>query len=517
VAGTEPVAPHRSDATAKRLTLIACILGTGITTLDTTIVNVALPRIQHALGGGLAAQQWVVNGYLLTLVSLILLGGSLGDLFGSRRVFALGVSAFGLASLACALAPTIETLVAARLVQGIAAALLMPSALAIIVNTFAPEERGAAIGSWTAWSAGAAILGPLIGGGLLAAGSWRLIFYVNLPFIVVLLALIRAAIPRAPARGPGARRIDVPGALLCMAGLGGVVFALIEQPRLGWSSAGVLAPLIAGALLLLVFVWYEHRAADPMLPLGLFGRRNFSVANLETVALYGGNAMLFFFLVLLLQQIAGYTPIESGLATLPVTLVLIALSRRVGALIGRFGFRVFMGAGPLIAACGLLLLQRTDVDVDYFGDVLPGLLVFALGLSLTVAPLTTAVLVGAEAQAGIASGVNNAIARLAGLLGIAALGAVVAASFASKLDSGLAHRPLGPVARAEVHQAKRLPLGRPDVRALPSPQAHALTTAAERASLHSFHVAMAIAAALVAAGGIAGIAGIRNPPRPAPG
>jgi EmrB/QacA subfamily drug resistance transporter len=502
--------PARSDASIKRLTLVATIIGSGIVLLDGTVVNVALPTIQRALGGGLAAQQWVVNGSLLTLGSLILIGGSLGDLFGERRIFALGVSGFGVASLVCAAAPSIGALVAARAVQGIAGALLVPSSLAVIVNTFPESERGGAIGSWTAWGTIAAVLGPLAGGELLAIASWRWIFLMNLPFVIACVTLILLAIPRAEPRGRGGRRVDLPGALLCAAGLGGPVFALIEQPRLGWSSPGVIAPLSGGLGLLVAFLRYESRAREPMLPLGLFRRRNFSAGNIETFSMYAGLAILFFFLVLFLQQIGGYPPLQSGLAMLPVTLIMFALSGRFGALASRFGPRLFMGAGPLVAACGLLLLQRIGIRIDYISDVLPGLLVFAFGLAMTVAPLTAAVLSGAEAQAGIASGVNNAVARVAGLLGTAAVGAAVAASFGSALDSRLAGIPLGPAARAAVRQAKRLPLGRPDVHGLLSAQARALTSAAEQASLRSFHLGLAIAAALVAAGGIAGLAGIRN-------
>jgi EmrB/QacA subfamily drug resistance transporter len=500
------------DARTKRLTLIACIMGSGIVLLDGTVVNVALPTIQRALGGGLAAQQWVVNGYLLTLSSLILVGGSLGDLFGERRIFALGVSGFGLASLACALSPTIGVLVAMRALQGVAGALLVPSSLAVIVNTFPQDERGAAIGSWTAWGAIAGVLGPLAGGELLAIGSWRWLFVINIPLAIVCVWLILFVVPRAASRQAGARKVDVPGALLCAAGLAGPVFALIEQPRLGWSSPAVFVSLIAGVILLGAFLWHESRAPDPMLPLGLFKRRNFSAGNIETFSMYAGLAVLFFFLVLFLQQIGGYTPLQSGLATLPVTVIMFVLSRRFGALADRFGPRFFMGAGPLVAACGLLLFQRIGTSVDYVSEVLPGLLVFALGLSMTVAPLTAAVLAGAEtSQAGIASGVNNAIARVAGLLGTAAVGAAVAGSFGSSLDSHLAAVRLGPAARAAVAQAKRLPLGRPDVHGLASAQASVLTRAAEQASLYSFHLGMAIAGLLVAVGGVVGVVGIRNP------
>jgi EmrB/QacA subfamily drug resistance transporter len=499
-----------TDAARKRLTLVACIIGSGIALLDGTVVNVALPTIQRALGGGLAAQQWVVNGYLLTLGSLILIGGSLGDLFGERRVFALGVSGFGVASLASALAPSIGALVVARAFQGVAGALLVPSSLAVIVNTFPDSERGAAIGSWTAWGAIFGVIGPLAGGELLAIASWRWIFLINVPLVLACVALILFAIPHSAPRRPGARRIDFPGALLCAAGLGGPVFALIEQPRLGWSSPAVFGPLLAGFLLLGAFALYESRARDPMLPLGLFRRRNFSAGNIETFAMYAGLAILFFFLILFLQQIAGYSPLRSGLTTLPVTLVMFFLSRRFGALADRYGPRLFMGAGPLVAALGLLLFQRIGTRVDYLSDILPGLLVFALGLSMTVAPLTAAVLAGSEHEAGIASGVNNAIARVAGLLGTAAVGAAVAASFAADLDRRLSGRALGASARAAVAQAKRLPLGRPDVRGLSGSQARLLTRAAEQASLHSFHLGLAIAAGLVALGGLAGAIGIRN-------
>ncbi len=502
---------ERSEQTVKRLTLVACIMGSGIVMLDGTVVNVALPTIQRALGGGLAAQQWVVNGYLLTLGSLILIGGSLGDLFGERRIFALGVSGFGLASVLCAAAPSIGFLVAARALQGIAGALLVPSSLAVIVNTFPAAERGSAIGSWTAWGAIAGVLGPLAGGELLALASWRGIFLMNVPFVVACVVLILAVIPASAPRVAGARRIDLVGALLCAAGLGGPVFALIEQPRLGWSSLAVMAPLLGGVAVLGIFLVYESRAEHPMLSLSLFRRRNFLAGNIETFSMYAGLSILFFFLVLFLQQIGGYTPLKSGLATLPVTVVMFFLSRRFGALADRYGPRLFMGLGPLAAAAGLLLFQNTGIKVDYLSEVLPPLLIFSLGLAMTVAPLTAAVLAGSEHEAGIASGVNNAIARVAGLLGTAAVGAAIAASFGSSIDSRLSGVALGGAARRAVAEAKRLPLGRPQLHGVSSKEAHAIGAAAEAASLHSFHLGMAIAAALVALGGIAGAAGIRNP------
>jgi EmrB/QacA subfamily drug resistance transporter len=503
--------PARSSASAKRLTLVACILGSGIVLLDGTVVNVALPTIQRSLGGGLAGQQWIVNGYLLTLGSLILVGGSLGDLFGERRVFALGVGAFGAASLICAVAPSIGVLIAARGLQGVAGALLVPSSLAVIVNTFPEQERGPAIGSWTAWGSIAGVLGPLAGGELLAIASWRWIFLMNVPLVIGCVTLILTAIPASEPRARGARRVDVPGALLCALGLGGPVFALIEQPRLGWSNAGVIGPLAGGVALLVAFGLYESHTSDPMLPLRLFRRRNFSAGNLETLAMYAGLAILFFFLILFLQQIAGYSPLKSGLATLPVTIVMFFASRRFGALADRFGPRFFMGAGPLIAAAGLLLFQRTRLRPEYLSEVLAPLLIFALGLSMTVAPLTAAVLAGSEQEAGIASGVNNAIARVAGLLGTAAVGAAIASSFVSSMNSHLAGVPLGAAAQAAVREAKRLPLGRPELHGgVPPAQAHAVIAAAEAASLHAFHLGMAIAALLVAIGGLIGAIWIRN-------
>jgi EmrB/QacA subfamily drug resistance transporter len=502
-----------SSARVKQVTLAACIIGSGIAVLDGTVVNVALPTIQRSLGGGLAGQQWVSNAYLLTLSSLILVGGSLGDLFGERRVFALGVGGFGAASLLCALAPTIGLLIAFRALEGAAGALLIPSSLAVIVATFSESERGAAIGTWTAFGAIAAAVGPLGGGLLLGIASWRWIFLINLPFVVLCVALILAVIPRAAPRA-GGREVDFTGALLCALGLGGPVFALIEQPRLGWSSAAVLLPLIAGVLLFAAFLAYEARARDPMLPLNLFVRRNFAVGNVETFAMYAGLAVLFFFLVLFLQQVAGYTPLQSGLATLPVTVVMLLLSRRFGGLADRYGPRLFMGLGPVIAGLGLLLLLRVGVRVDYLTEVLPALLTFALGLSMTVAPLTAAVLAGVEErQAGIASGVNNAVARVAGLLGIAALGAVVAVQFGSTLDRQLAGVRLSASAQTAVAQAKRLTLGRPSVAGVPPRQARAILAAADAASLQSFRVGIGIAGGLVLLGGLIGAAGIQNPRR----
>jgi EmrB/QacA subfamily drug resistance transporter len=503
----------RPSWSVKRLTLLAAILGSSIAILDGSVVSVALPSIQRSLGGGLAGQQWVSNAYLLTLGSLILLGGSLGDIFGERRVFALGVAGFGIASLLCAIAPSIELLVAFRALQGVAGAMLTPSSLALIVSAFPEKERGPAIGTWTAWGTIAGALGPLVAGGLLSVGSWRWIFVINLPLAIACVWLIFRVVPSIKRAGER-RKVDVVGAVLCVVGLGGPVFALIEQPRLGWSSLAVSGSLIGGVLVFTGFLFYESRARDPMLRLDLFKRRNFAVGNIETLALYGGLSVLFFFLVLYLQQVARYTPLQSGLALLPESLVMFALSSRFGALADRFGPRLFMGGGPVIAGAGLLLLMTMGVRVQYVTEVLPGVLLFSLGLSITVAPLTAAILAGVEeSEAGIASGVNNAIARVAGLLGTIAVGALVAAQFSASLDHRLTGRPLSASAQAAVTQAKRLTLGRPSVSGLQPREASTIIVASNQSSLAAFRLGIGAAGALVVIGGLIGAAGIRNPRR----
>jgi len=501
------------DPGRKRLVLLAAIMGSFVAGLDATVVNVALPAIQRDLGGGLAGQQWVSNAYLLALGSLILVGGSLGDVYGERRVFSLGVAGFGAASLLCAIAPTIGTLVAARALQGIFGALLTPSALAVIVMAFTPSERGGAIGSWTAWAGIATVVGPFIGGWLIDAASWRWIFLINVPFVIATLVLVRVAIPqRAP--GPSRRRVDWAGAALCAVGLAGPVFALIRQPQEGWGSPQVLAGLIGGVAVFAVFLWREAHIADPMLPLGLFRRRNFSVGNLQTLSMYGGLSITFFFLVLFLQQVAGYDALQAGLATLPSTGVMFLLSKRFGRLADRYGPRAFMGCGPIVAALGLTWFTRMPADVDYVTDVLPGLLVFSLGLSMTVAPLTATVLADAdESNAGIASGINNAIARVAGLLAIAALGAVVAGTFTSSIDDSLAGVPLTPAARSAVSQAKSQTLAQADTAGLPPREARAVASAVQDASVQAFHMGIGISASLVFLGGVLGLVGIVNPRR----
>jgi EmrB/QacA subfamily drug resistance transporter len=434
--------------------------------VDSTVVQVALPAIQRDLHGGLVLQQWVVDAYLLTLGSLLLVGGSLGDLLGPRQVFLAGIAAFGVMSVLCAVAPTSTTLIVARALQGIAGAILTPAGLAVIASTFSGEERGAAIGAWTAWTGIAFIVGPVAGGWLVTNASWRWVFIVNVPFTIVTAALVAFAVPRRERTGPRPR-IDVVGGGLCVLGLLGPVFALIEEPKHGFGDPLILLPLVAGVALLAAFVWWERHTPAPMLPLGLFSRRNFSVANLETLTVYAGLSTLTFFLVLFVQQLAGYSALRSGLALLPITAVMFVLSPRVGRLSMRLGPRLFMGAGPLVAAAALVTLVRLKPGFSYWFELLPALLVFSVGLSMIVAPLTATVLADvSERDAGIASGVNNAVARVAGLLGIAVVGASVAGPSNTLDQSG-------------------------------------------------FRLAMAITAGLIAGGGAIGLLGIRNPPREA--
>jgi EmrB/QacA subfamily drug resistance transporter len=405
----------------QRLVLVTAILGTFVAFLDMSVVNVALPAIRRSLGGGIAAQQWIVDAYLLTLSALMLIAGSLSDLYGRRRVFAAGLFGFGLASLLCAFAPGPTFLIVARGLQGIAGALLVPSSLALIMSSFTGEAQAHAIGTWTAWTAISFLVGPLLGGVLVDA-SWRWVFAINVaPITVTLLILARLPRDHAPASG---RRVDVLGAAMGAAGLGGVTFALIEQPRAGWGAPWVWAPFAAGAALLVAFLLWERVAPDPMLDYALFRDRDFAVGNVATVAIYAGLGAATFALTLYLQQVVGWSALAAGLALLPITLLSFVLAPRFGRAAGRHGPRWFMSAGPIVAGAGLWLLGRMGPHPSYARDVLPGVVVFGLGLSATVAPLTAAVLGGVdERQAGVASAINNAVARVASLLAVAAVGA----------------------------------------------------------------------------------------------
>jgi EmrB/QacA subfamily drug resistance transporter len=401
--------------------LLATVLGSALAFIDATVVNIALPHIGTELGASAAGLQWTVNGYTLSLASLILLAGSLSDRFGRRRVFVVGVSWFAGASLLCGLAPSIETLIAARVTQGVGGALLTPGALAILETSFHPEDRARAIGAWSGLGGIGGALGPFLGGWLVQIASWRLVFLINVPLAALVVAVALRHVPES--RNPdAARRLDLAGALTAAAGLAGLTYGFTAWPALGAGSTRVVAALAFGVAGMLAFVVSERISDHPMLPLDVFGSKVFSATNLVTLGVYAALGGVFFLLVLHLQVVAGFEPLAAGTALLPVTVLMLLLSARAGALGQRIGPRLPLTVGPIVCAGALLLLARVGAGASYLHAVLPGVLVLGLGLSLTVAPLTATALGSVdERHAGIASGVNNAVARVAGLLAVAAL------------------------------------------------------------------------------------------------
>ena len=403
-----------------RRTIAATIVGSGMVFLDGTVVNVALPAIRGDFGADLAGLQWVLTGYLLTLGSLLLLGGSLGDVKGRRKVFSVGLVVFTVASVLCAVAPVLPVLIAARVLQGVGGALLVPQSLAIVTATFHPDDRGAAIGLWSGLAGVSTAIGPFIGGFLVDTYSWRWAFMLNVPLAIVTwwLAL---AIPES--RDPNASaRLDVPGALSVTLGLAGLVYALIEGPTKGFTDPVVVIAGIVGVAFLVVFVLIERRSPAPMMPLSIFRNRRFTGANLTTVTVYAALGGGFFFIGLQLQTVMGYSALEAGIAFLPVTLFLAGLSSSMGRLAQRIGPRLPMTVGPLIAAAGFVWLSQIGPGTSYVSGVLPGVIIFGFGLAITVSPLVGAVLMSVDDHlAGTASGINNAISRVAQLLAIALL------------------------------------------------------------------------------------------------
>ncbi len=399
------------------------MLASFVAFLDGTIVNVALPAIDRELGGGLVTQQWVVDGYFITLGAIMLVAGSISDAYGRSLVMRIGLIGFGIASVIITVAPDPLTLIIARMLQGAAGAFLVPSSLALISAHYSGAARSKAIGTWTALTTGAMIVGPLIGGVLVDFASWRFAFLINVVPIAVTLWLLRA-VPDPPRQTE--RHIDILGAVLSILGLGGLVFGLIEQPRLGWGHPAIPITLLGGAVLFVLFLLRQKRVSDPILPLDLFRARNFWVGNITTTLMYGALSLNGFVLAIYLQEQAGLSATAAGLASLPTTIMMILFSSTAGRLAGSWGPRLFMGVGPILMGLGSLMLLLVREDFNYWWQVLPAMIVFGLGLAATVSPLTATIL-GAieEERSGIASAVNNAISRVAGLIAIALVGTVV--------------------------------------------------------------------------------------------
>lgn len=412
----------RSASARGRWVLITAVLGSGMAMLDGTVVNVALPRIGEDLDADLAVLQWTVTAYLLTLSSLILMGGALGDRYGRRRLFVIGVVWFAAASLLCGLAPSAGVLIAARALQGVGGALLTPGSLALIQAVFHPDDRARAVGAWSGLGGVAAAVGPFVGGWLVDGPGWRWVFFLNVPLAAVCVPVALRHVPETRERDARERRgFDVRGAVLGALALAGVTYALIAAPDRG-AAPGVLVPAVAGVLLGVVFVRVERRHPDPMLPPAIFRIRLFSAINAVTVCVYAAFSGFFFLSVLQLQVVAGYTALQAGTALLPTTVLMLLLSARSGELGQRIGPRIPLTVGPVLCAAGMLLMLRVGQDASYFADVLPAMVVLGAGMVTLVAPLTSTVLASVDVdRAGLASGINNAAARAAGLMAVAAL------------------------------------------------------------------------------------------------
>lgn len=436
--------------------LIATILGSSMAFIDGTIVNVALPAIQDALRTSISQMQWIIEAYALTLAALLLVGGALGDLYGRRMIFLIGVFVFAFSSAWCGLAPTISQLIAARAIQGIGAALLVPGSLALITAAFPEERRGQAIGTWAGFTAITTAVGPVVGGFLVQHASWRWVFFLNLPFAIVVFIITKLYVPESRNEQP-IRKLDITGALLATVGLGAIVFGLIEAE---YNNGMILVSEIFGMCALLGFFYVEAHVASPMVPLKMFRSRNFSGANLITFFLYFALYGVLFFFPLNLIQVQGYSPTEAGAAMLPLILLIFLLSRWAGGLVKRWGARLPLVVGPAIASLGFVLFLRSGVNESYWTSFFPAVAVLGIGMAVSVAPLTTVVMNSITLdQAGVASGINNAVSRIAGLLAIAMLGLVMTTIFNQQLANRLKKSTLPTTVQQEILNQQALLAG----------------------------------------------------------